>query len=57
MLEARTTGGNCKLCGGTNLLKVSDIAPKAIATVYASMFGVDLRAVGCELPVGLISML
>jgi 2-polyprenyl-3-methyl-5-hydroxy-6-metoxy-1,4-benzoquinol methylase len=57
MLEATTTGGNCKLCGGTKLLKVIDVAPNAIATVYASMFGIDLSAVGCDLPAGLISML
>lgn len=57
MLEVQKPGGNCKLCGGTDLLKVNDIAPKAIATVYALMFGIDLTAVGCELPVGPISMM
>jgi 2-polyprenyl-3-methyl-5-hydroxy-6-metoxy-1,4-benzoquinol methylase len=57
MLEAPTNDSNCKLCGGTEMLKVSEVAPEAIATVYASMFGIDLRAVGCELPVGAISML
>jgi SAM-dependent methyltransferase len=47
----------CKLCGGTNLVKVHDIAPKDIATVYASEFGIDLNAVGCELPAWSISMM
>lgn len=57
MPEAQTNDSNCKLCGGTTLLKVSDVAPEAIAKVYASMFGIDLCAVGCELPVKAISML
>lgn len=47
----------CKLCGGTNLIKAHDIAPEAIATVYASEFGIDLNAVGCELPTWTISMI
>lgn len=47
----------CKLCGGTNLLKVHDIAPEAIATVYVSAFSIDLNTVGCEPPARLISMM
>lgn len=47
----------CKLCGGNNLRKLHDIAPQAIASVYASAFGIDLNAVGFEPPPRSISLM
>lgn len=57
MLETTTTAGGCKLCGGKNLLKLSDVDPAGISKVYSSLYAINLKAVGADLPSGPISML
>jgi 2-polyprenyl-3-methyl-5-hydroxy-6-metoxy-1,4-benzoquinol methylase len=57
MAPAPTPLAHCKLCRATELQKICEISPQAIADVYASLYGVDLKAVGCDLPLGPIAML
>lgn len=57
MVEAPTHTSRCKLCGSAELLKLLEVSPRAISEVYASLYGVDLKAAGCELPGGPIAML
>jgi 2-polyprenyl-3-methyl-5-hydroxy-6-metoxy-1,4-benzoquinol methylase len=57
MAEATTHTNQCKLCGATALLKLCEVSPRAISEVYSSLYGVNLKAVGCELPAGPIAML
>jgi 2-polyprenyl-3-methyl-5-hydroxy-6-metoxy-1,4-benzoquinol methylase len=57
MQRAKPPLSHCKLCGATELLKLFETSPKAISEVYRSLYGVDLKAVGCQLPVTPIAML
>lgn len=57
MANPPTTSSHCKLCGGSNLIKLNDLAPTDVASVYASTYAIDLSAVGCDLPAGSVSMM
>lgn len=49
--------GTCKLCLGSNLIKLREIDPAAIATVYLKEWDIHLSALGCTPPAKRISMM